>query len=333
MLKVKISEVPALVELCRKSKNNLLVVGDPGVGKSQTIGGLANDHCRVTMLTGSSTYEETVNGIPRDNKETNVQDYTRPQWFVNMLEWSEKHKDSEDYQVLFIDEFNTADPQVLKTFLSILTERKIPTQPEPLPEDVVLVAAMNPASENEGEELIRPMASRFITVEVRSTLETYRDFITGEPSTDREFNTLDDPIELDKGRISGYLDQIPALDWQNFSAENPYHEICPRSMTNFFRAMSYVPEADRKAVSPDLAAAFFGKAFRYPDDIAEQERKAEVRKEKVKKGFVAPTMDELKEMTTAALRDLNIKMLSKGSSGTTTVANIIQVLAERGESI
>ena len=107
MLKININQVPNLIELCKKSQNNLLIVGNPGVGKSQIVGSLENDHCKVTMLTGSSTYEETANGIPRDNKETKMQDYTRPEWFVNILNWAEEHNSDEDYQILFIDEFNT----------------------------------------------------------------------------------------------------------------------------------------------------------------------------------------------------------------------------------
>ena len=330
MLKVTIDQVPSLVALCRKSKNNLLVVGNPGVGKSQVIGSLANEHCKVTMLTGSSTYEETANGIPRDNKETKRQDYTRPEWFVNMLEWADEHTDEEDYQVLFIDEFNTADPQVLKTFLSILTERKIPTQPEPLPEHVVMVAAMNPCSQNEGEELIRPMASRFITVEAESTIDSYRRYITGEQSESTPiFELLPDAEPLDVGRIEGYLDQIVAEDWHKFEPGD-YHEINPRSMSNFFRALSWLK--NRKAESQKLSQAFFGKNYYYPDDAETTAKKAAERKEKVKKGSVLPTKEELNEMDSEALRNLKKQMFSKGPQGVTVIANIIQILTDRGEA-
>ena len=330
MLHITIDRVPEMVELCRKSKNNLLVIGDPGVGKSQTILGLANEHCKVTMLTGSSTYEETANGIPRDNKETKRQDYTRPEWFVEMLEWSKTHTDPEDYQVLFIDEFNTADGQVLKTFLSILSERKIPTQPEPIPENVVMVAAMNPCNQNEGEELIRPMASRFITVQIEVSLDDFKKYVSGENKSEVSiFDIKDKPEEISADRKTGYIDQIAPEDWQKFEPGS-YHEINPRSMVNFFRALAWID--NRKQASGKLSSAFFGKNFYYPDDIKTKEKKIADRKEKVKKGAVIPTRDELKEMDTETLKKLRLQMMSKGANGIACVANILEILTERGEN-
>lgn len=332
MLQTAIYQVPTLIDLCRRSKNNLLIVGDPGVGKSQTIKSLENEHCKVTMLTGSSTYEETVNGIPRDNKDKNVQDYTRPKWFVDMLEWSKEHTGKDDYQIFFIDEYNTADPQVLKTFLSILTERQIPTQPEPIPDDVVIVAAMNPANQNEGEELIRPMASRFLTVEILSTMDSFKQYITGENENrlPEICKMRENPEKLDAARIEDFLSQIVPEDWQHYES-GAYHEINPRSMDNFFRALSWVD--NREYATPLLSMAFFGKHFKYPEDKQVVEAKREARKAKVKNGSVNPTMDELKEMTTEDLKALNIKMLAKGGSGISVVANISQILMERGEVV
>lgn len=332
MLQTAIYQVPTLIELCRRSKNNLLIVGDPGVGKSQTIKSLESEHCKVTMLTGSSTYEETVNGIPRDNKEKNVQDYTRPAWFVEMLEWSKTHTGDDDYQIFFIDEYNTADPQVLKTFLSILTERQIPTQPEPIPDDVVIVAAMNPANQNEGEELIRPMASRFLTVEILSTIDSFKQYITGdtEHRLPKLCNILEKPEKLDNPRMEDLIEQIVPDDWQKYEPGS-YHEINPRSLDNFFRALSWV--GNREYATPLLSMAFFGKHFKYPEDKQVVEAKKQARKEKVKNGSVNPTMEELRAMTTDDLKALNIKMLAKGGSGISVVANISQILMERGEVV
>lgn len=330
MLKININQVPNLIELCKKSQNNLLIVGNPGVGKSQIVGSLENDHCKVTMLTGSSTYEETANGIPRDNKETKMQDYTRPEWFVNILNWAEEHNSDEDYQILFIDEFNTADPQVLKTFLSILTERKIPTQKEPLPKHLVMVAAMNPCSQNEGEELIRPMASRFITVEIESTIESYRKYITGEINEKDNIivELLEEEKPLTTKQFESYLSQVVEQDWHGFEAGS-YHEINPRSMSNFFRAMGFVK--NRKQVSQKLSQAFFGKTYQYFDEEESEAQKEEKRKQKVKKGVVLPTYEDLVKMSTGDLIELKQQLLTKGPQGFNAVANIIKILADREE--
>ena len=330
MLCIKISDVPVMVNLCRKSKNNLLIVGDPGVGKSQTILDMESEHCKVTMLTGSSTYEETANGIPRDNKETKKQDYTRPSWFAEMLEWADTHTGPEDYQILFIDEFNTADPQVLKTFLSILSERKIPTQPEKIPDQVVMVAAMNPCYQNEGEELIRPMASRFATVQITATIDGYKNYILGEEDTDKlqGIEVSDKEKEVEHERLAGYLDQVVEDDWQKFEP-GTYHEINPRAFSNFFRALNWV--VDKKAASPLLSMAFLGKTYRFPDSMVDKKRKIEERAEKVRKGSVIPNREELEAMDTEALKGLKKQMMLKGAKGMTCVANIIEILTERGE--
>ena len=106
-------------------------MGNPGTGKSTIIKSMENEGYKVTMLTGSSTYEETVNGIPyRDsaNKSKTGNDmsvYNVPSWLEDICNYKGK-------QILMIDEFNTADSQVIKTFLSVLTERKVPTQPDSL---------------------------------------------------------------------------------------------------------------------------------------------------------------------------------------------------------
>lgn len=329
MLKIRINQVPALIELCRHSQNNLLIVGNPGVGKSQVIGSLASDHCKITMMTGSSTYEETVNGIPRDNKETKRQDYTRPEWFVEMLEWAETHNTKEDYQILFVDEFNTADPQVLKTFLSILTERKIPTQPESLPEHVVMVAAMNPCNQNEGEELIRPMASRFITVEIDSSIDVYKEYILGNnQQSDKIFELTSTPSDLSDERKCAYLEQVLPEDWHKFD-DGAYHEINPRSMSNFFRAMAWAKNPE--ALSPKLSQAFFGRTYKYPDDEATKKTRAEKRAKDIKKGSVVPSLKELEQMSSEDLKTLKVQMMSKGAAGATCIANIVQVLMSRGD--
>lgn len=43
MLKVSINAVPSFIELARKSKANILLVGNPGVGKSSVINGMADE--------------------------------------------------------------------------------------------------------------------------------------------------------------------------------------------------------------------------------------------------------------------------------------------------
>lgn len=304
MLRVSISELPAYAELARKSGNNILVVGDPGVGKSQVINGMANDLVKVTSFTGSSTYEETINGIPfRDatGMDTKAQRYTEPEWLREMWDFSNAHQKDGGYNILFIDEFNTAEPQVLKTFLSILTEHKVPTQSRPLPEGTLIIAAMNPCNQNNGEELIRPLASRFMTLEVKSSVDSYREYIKRKLSDDSDdkiasIRTEKSPRNLTAGQVEAILDQIVKDDWGKFE-DGDYHEINPRSMSNFLEALRWVVNPKREC--PNLAMAFFGKSYDWAEVAEEKEAK---RQEKIKNKTEFPTKEEIEKMDTEALR-------------------------------
>lgn len=274
MLTVAVSELPTWIELAARSKNNVLIVGDPGVGKSQVIGGMASDDCKVTMMTGSSTIEEYVNGIPTPDEKDGVRvlKYVAPEWLADMIMWSRKRKvDGKPIgrQVLFLDEFNTADPQVLKTFLTILTERRIPTLGIELPEETVIVAAMNPQDQNEGEPLIRPMASRFMTLRISSTIDTYKAFLNGEDYavSGKLPQCHDDEHPIESATQVAYVDMLSGKEWQNFDEKNG-HEINPRSLSNFFRALGWVK--DPVSFSPNLSQAFLGVRLSFPKVASSQ---------------------------------------------------------------
>lgn len=290
MLKVSINAVPSLIDLATKSKSNLLIVGNPGVGKSAVIGSLAEDNVtKVVQFTGSSTYEESINGIPYRDAADNLQKYLEPGWLKDIWDFSEANPDGR--VILFIDEFNTAEPQVLKTFLSILTERKVPTQKRALPANTVIVAAMNPCNQNNGEELIRPLASRFLTVEVNSTLESFRDYIAGKPSTEGVIEVADQQSEIAEQLKLGLLDQLSKDDWNKF-VDGEYHEINPRSFSYFLEALSWVK--DQKKACPSLSQGFLGVTLRMPEDIEAEKTK---RAEKIEEGSDFYSEAELEELS------------------------------------
>lgn len=332
MLKININHVPDFIKLAHKSRNNILLVGNPGVGKSQVIESMRNDKTKITTMTGSSTIEEYVNGIPQVNKETNCLEYVEQKWFKEMEQFAKENPDG--LQILFLDEFNTADPQVLKTFLTILAERRIPTLNKTLPEQVVIVAAMNPNDQNDTERLIRPMASRFMVLEAVSTKETYADFIRGNsrPSI-LSGKVSDDYKEITEEQKLALLEQIADDEWNTYSevGNKSYHEINPRSFTNFLRAVGCVNNP--ASVCGQLAQAFLGKSLRFVED-AEGLRKK--RAEKIKNGDAFPTIDELDNMTNDALENLLIQMSKPditGSSARQCRINIKTVLRERANGI
>ena len=297
MLQISINHVPDYIKLARMSKTNILIVGNPGVGKSQVIESMRSDKCKVTTMTGSSTIEEYVNGIPQVNQATNVLEYVEQKWFKEMEEFADANPDA--MQILFLDEFNTADPQVLKTFLTILAERRIPTLNKSIPEQVVIVAAMNPNDQNDTERLIRPMASRFMVLEAVSTMDTYKDYIKGvEKDSILKDLLCEDGNEPDDDQKFALLDQIAEEEWNTYNenGDKSYHEINPRSFSALCRALAHVKEP--KKVCGQLSKAFLGKNLKWVDDAKEAANK---RAEKVKSGSVAATEDELRAMTPEAL--------------------------------
>lgn len=311
MLEVKINAVPSFIKLAAKSHNNLLVVGDPGIGKSTVILGMEDANTKVTMLTGSSTYEETVNGIPYRDGE--LQKYTKPEWFYEMQKWATKHPDG--LNILFIDEFNTADDAVLKTFLSILTEHKVPTQKEALPENTVIVAAMNPADENNGSEFIRPLASRFITLRIKAGLDEYRAFVEGDTVEDTSIEVLDKPQTITEADKRGLLSQISPLDWGKYEY-GQMHEINARSVTKFFDACAYVKNLEKD--TPRLAVAMLGFAAEW---VSVAEKKKAERKAKIKAGTVYLNREELQEMPVEEIKEYMERI--KGGNPTNALINAI----------
>lgn len=327
MLKVSISAVPSFIELARKSKANILLVGNPGVGKSAVINGMADENTNVISFTGSSTYEESINGIPYRDTNDNQQKYLEPQWLKDMWEFSDSHKDG--YNILFIDEFNTAEPQVLKTFLSVLTEKRVPTQARPLPENTVIVAAMNPCNQNNGEELIRPLASRFMTLEIESTLDSYKAFIKGTQKPDGKVNVVDKENEISEEEIIGLLNQISPADWNRFT-DGSYHEINPRSVSNFLEALKWVDKPEKRC--SDLAYAFLGQRLRMDSEVKQEQAKHE---EKVKSMDEYYTEKELRALSDEDLKayfeQINkIAIVKNGNKLINCRIRCRAILAERG---
>lgn len=330
MLQININHVPDYINLARKSKNNILLIGNPGVGKSQVIESLRSPKCKITTMTGSSTIEEYVNGIPQVNQSTNTLEYIKQQWFKEMEDFAKENPDGE--QILFLDEFNTADPQVLKTFLTILAERRIPTLNATIPDQVVIVAAMNPNDQNDTEKLIRPMASRFMVLEAVSTMDSYKRFLNGSIAP----SAIDTYISETQNEITdeqkfALLDQIAEDEWNTYSevGNKSYHEINPRSFTNFLRALSYISSPAK--VCGQVSLAFLGKSLRWVEN-AEDLRKR--RAEKIKNGTVFPTIDELRDMRTDTLNEL-LQNLSKpeytGHAARTCRLEIKNVLRARAD--
>lgn len=297
MLKISINHVPDYIKLAKLSKTNILIVGNPGVGKSQIIESMRGPKCKVVTMTGSSTIEEYVNGIPQVNQEENVLEYIEQKWFREIEEWAKENPDG--MIILFLDEFNTADPQVLKTFLTILAERRIPTLNKSLPDNVVIVAAMNPNDQNDTERLIRPMASRFMVLEAVSTMDSYKEYLEGKETNSVIHGLVkEEENEPTNEQKFALLDQITDEEWNKYveQGDKSYHEINPRSFSALCRALGHISAPSK--VCGQLSQAFLGKTLKWIENLEEAKAK---RAEKVAKGDAIATEDEMRAMTKEAL--------------------------------
>ena len=317
MLEVKINAVPSFVKLAAKSKNNLLIVGDPGIGKSSVILGMQDAETKVTMLTGSSTYEETVNGIPYRDGE--LQKYTKPEWFADMQAWAKEHP--KGMNILFVDEFNTADDQVLKTFLSILTEHKVPTQKDALPENTVIVAAMNPADQNNGAEFIRPLASRFITLRIKAGLKEYRDYVEQEMTEDTSVELSEKPHEIKLEDKRGILNQISELDWGKYEF-GQMHEINARSVTKFFDACAWLKNVNKDAGR--ICQAMLGFNVLWTSAAKEQKER---RKAKIEAGTAYMTDEELEKLSIQEIEEYKTRIQSGKSPSIALIQAVSRCVA------
>lgn len=328
MLKININHVPDYIKLAKLSKTNILIVGNPGVGKSQVIESMRSDECKVTTMTGSSTIEEYVNGIPQVNKDTNILEYVEQKWFREMEEFAEKHPNG--MQIFFLDEFNTADPQVLKTFLTILAERRIPTLNKNIPDNVVIVAAMNPNDQNDTERLIRPMASRFMVLEVVSTMDSYKDYLEGKETNSVIYGLVkEEENEPTVEQKFALLDQVAEEEWNTYSdtSDKSYHEINPRSFSALCRALGHVSAPNK--VCGQLSQAFLGKNLKWIENAEDAKAK---RKEKLANGDVIATEEEMRNMTREALEQY-LEQISKptltGASYREARLNAKKILREK----
>jgi hypothetical protein len=248
-------------------------------------------------MTGSSTIEEYVNGIPQVNQTDNVLEYIEQKWFKEIEEWAKENPDG--MIILFLDEFNTADPQVLKTFLTILAERRIPTLNKSLPDNVVIVAAMNPNDQNDTERLIRPMASRFMVLEAVSTMDSYREYLEGKESHSVIYGLVkEERTEPTNEQKFALLDQIADEEWNTYieQGDKSYHEINPRSFSALCRALGHITAPNK--VCGQLSQAFLGKNLKWIEDLEEAKAK---RAEKLANGSAIATEDEMRAMTKEAL--------------------------------
>lgn len=123
MKTIEINEVPKYIENA-PAEMCLMFLGDTGIGKTTVISKYAQDHGYYfkTLVLSQLRPDEAL-GIPIVSKrefggiEHDVLGTAVPEWVFELAQ--------EEKAILFLDEFLTAKPDVMNTFLNFLTEREV----------------------------------------------------------------------------------------------------------------------------------------------------------------------------------------------------------------
>ncbi|AFZ67202.1 AAA family ATPase [Deinococcus peraridilitoris] len=135
----------------------IMVWGPPGIGKSQVIEDFGRElGMPVSILLGSQMSPEDL-AVPLIDPQRYVTRLCPPETLMR-----------DEASVVFIDELNAAEPDVMRAFFPIINERRIGTRY--FPEGTLVVCAANPTSFNSvARPVPAPLMSRMYHVHLKVT--------------------------------------------------------------------------------------------------------------------------------------------------------------------
>lgn len=242
IVNVTLKEIPRMIEMCGETKTNLLIYGEPGCGKSTTIYEMANKKIvdeegneteetefDLVEIGAASMCEEFINGVPIVGKDKSIS-YTKPEWYEKLQKNYEKNKNKK--QILFIDELTLAQPEVMNSLQILLTARKVPTQKETIPENVIIVSAANTTDDcTEGIELSRALKTRFITVRLKTTISDVKEYVIKK--TENELSHLKE-IQNWESFINDTLNDFGA----KWNSDQEFYGTNARTVMNFYKMVN-----------------------------------------------------------------------------------------------
>lgn len=247
---VNATDIPQLVAQCLASKVNLLIYGEPGCGKSSIIEQLAKEGTyNLVQLGAASLCEEMINGIPVHDSATNRIKYDMPEWLATIKANYSASPDTP--QILFIDELTLAKPEVMNSLQLLLTARAVPTHPQDvLPDNVVIISATNTAEDsNEGCELSRPLKTRFMTVRMTNSPETFTDYVISKLDDGSALQAI--LQVLGEQRAKQFVkDTVHDLS-EHWCNNTKFYGANPRTIMNFFNVCNYIAQTTGKLTVAD----------------------------------------------------------------------------------
>lgn len=316
---VETTDIRNLIEQCLNCKMNLLIYGEPGCGKSQIIEGLAKDGSyNLVQLGAASLCEEAINGFPTKEDASTIVKYTMPEWLATIE--ANYTREPETPQILFIDELTLATPEVMNSLQILLTARALPMHAShKLPDNVVIVSATNTAEDsNEGNELSRPLKTRFMTVRMRNTPENYMQYILKLVEDGNLMQHIVQVLGEDKTRL---FIEDSISDFRNFWCDNTrFYGTNPRTIMNYYNACNYVAKTTGNLTSDD-ARAIARRTVGHSIATTRWERFSQDQAAKTantKPKSLYPTEQELNAMSVQELSDLRDDISNSTKRNTAT---------------
>lgn len=168
------SAVSEAVATCLRHKLPLALRGRPGVGKTSITRATATQlGMSFELVIGSLREPTDLAGLPfvRSNETVAL---APPSWAVDAC------KTRDIGHVILLDELTTATPSVQAAMLRIIQEGVVGELE--LPPEVRIVAAYNDADDCGGYELVLPMRSRLLHLDVTADVEAFTDaLVNGWP--------------------------------------------------------------------------------------------------------------------------------------------------------
>lgn len=243
IMRVSISDIMPIIELCDNNKISLCIDGDHGIGKTDIVKQYAKDrgmHIEVLQLSQKDIGD--LLGIPNiitNEDGTSHTEWAPPIYFENIINAKKMGKKS----VLFLDELNRGHKDVRQASLQLLLDKQLATHI--LPRDTLVIAAVNPSNgKYQVDELDPALLNRLMYIYAEAEVEGWlqwsrkagvnevvRDYIKNNPTklndnekaTPRSWATLGKvvdnidtlPVKLQLPAISGCIGTV-GVNFYNF---------------------------------------------------------------------------------------------------------------------
>jgi len=184
--KITHAELPSFIDLAVRTRENLLIVGKPGIGKTVGVNMFADDnnfhvelsHPAIEDPTERSGYPAKATRIVGDELDVMLGNAPVQQEYATHLPFGQQLRlmEATEPTLWFLDDFGQAPASVQAGYMQFLGSRQLGERK--IPDCIHIIAATNSREDKAGVKgLLEPVKSRFgIIVELVADLDSFRDY-------------------------------------------------------------------------------------------------------------------------------------------------------------